>query len=151
VRKQRILIIWMTCLLLGAVSGCNNEPKIPQGRHHNPIGGGIDADGNAFSGSPKSVSVVIDEGGNLTIALPTGSGKKTEFDIESKLNGKAAPICAGQLKNPFTTTLDFSCTVVNQDGDYLITVTAQAPPNGTKHTSAPIPSFTAYVRSCKGC
>lgn len=147
--KQRLLI-WMTCLLLGAISGCNNKPKISQGRHHNPVGGGTDVNGKASNGQQNSV--LLDEGGTLTITLPTGYAKKTEFDIKSTdLNGNAAPVCANQTTNPFTTTLDFTCPVVNTDGDYCITVTAKTPPNGTKPTISPIPPFTAYVRSCKGC
>ena len=152
-RKQRLLI-WMTCLLLGAVSGCGTKPNISKRNHHKPVSGGIDGNGNAANGPIQSV--LIDEGGTvntngtLTIKLPKPG---TEFEIKSTtLDGKTlVPVCGDQSNNPFTTTVDVTCHVVNADGDYLITVTEQAKtPKGTPPTSAPI-TFTAYVRSCKNC
>lgn len=136
-RKQRLLVIWMTCLLLGAVSGCN---------HHKPVSGGVDDNGNGLT-----KSVLIDEGGTLTIKLPKGTLQNTTFEIESTdMDGKPAPICANEAST-FTTTVDVTCPVVAKDGDYTIKVREQAQtPNGTQPPSAPI-EFTAYVRSCKNC
>ena len=102
-RKQRLLI-WMTCLLLGAVSGCNNKPKILQGKHHSPVSGDIGSDGKASSCRPTvPVSVLVDEGGTvspsgtLTIEPPATATSSAElFDIESKLNGTPTPVCANE-------------------------------------------------------
>ncbi len=157
-RKQRLLI-WMTCLLLGAVSGCNNKPKILQGKHHSPVSGDIGSDGKASSCRPTvPVSVLVDEGGTvspsgtLTIEPPATATSSAElFDIESKLNGTPTPVCANEAST-ITTTLPFTCTVVNQDGDYTITVTVHTKThNGTTPPISPPPPFTAYVRSCKNC
>ena len=89
-RKQRLLI-WMTCLLLGAVSGCSNHPTTSKSKTHTPVSGDIDAKGNASNGPNRSV--LIDEGGmvntngTLTIKLPKrGHGG---FEIKSTtLDGK---------------------------------------------------------------
>lgn len=152
-RKQRLLI-WMTCLLLGAVSGCSNHPTTSKSKTHTPVSGDIDAKGNASNGPKRSV--LIDEGGmvntngTLTIKLPKPG---TEFEIKSTtLDGKTlVPVCGDQSNNPFTTSVDITCHVVNTDGDYLVTVTEQTKtPKGTQPASAPI-TFTAYVRSCKNC
>ena len=142
-RKQRLLI-WMTCLLLGAVSGCNNKPKILQGKHHSPVSGDIGADGKASNG-PTPVSVLVDEGGTvspsgtLTIEPPAKLSSAELFDIESKLNGTPTPVCANEAST-ITTTLPFTCTVVNQDGDYTITVTVHTKThNGTTPPISPPP------------
>lgn len=145
VRKQRLLV-WISCLLLGAVSGCNNHPTTSQSKHHPPVNGGIDANGNASNGPTKSV--LVDEGGTLTIALPKPG---TTFEIESTdLDGNPSPVCANEAST-FTTTVDVTCPVVAKDGDYTVKVREQAQaPNGSQPPTAPI-EFTAYIRSCKNC
>jgi hypothetical protein len=139
----------MTCLLLCTVSGCNNHPTTSQSKHHTPVSGGIDADGNASNGPTKSV--LVDEGGTLTIKLPKGTLPNTTFEIVSNdLDGKPAPVCANE-GSTFTTTVDVTCPVVAKDGDYTITVREQTQTaNGTTPPAPPI-EFTAYVRSCKNC
>ena len=112
-RKQRLLI-WMTCLLLGAVSGCSNHPTTSKSKTHTPVSGDIDAKGNASNGPKRSV--LIDEGGmvntngTLTIKLPKPG---TEFEIKSTtLDGKTlVPVCGDQSNNPFTTSVDSHVTL----------------------------------------
>ena len=160
-RVQR-LFIWTTCLLLVSVSGCNRVHHKAVGKHHQPLGsqhqpagGGVDGDGNPHNDQARSV--LIDEGGTvspngeLAIKRPKGASKNTEFDIISTLasDGSPASICLG-MPSTITTKLDFKCSVVNQDGDYIITVKEHGT-NDKNGAGASIPPFTAYVRSCKGC
>ena len=138
-RKQRLLI-WMTCLLLGGVSGCNSK--------HSPVSGTVDGNGNGHNG--RTGSVLVDEGGTLTIEAPPGTPPDTIFTIESSLNGTSTPICSNS-SNPITSKLTFTCTVVNQDGDYTVTVTEQSKVPGHPKPVGPPTTFTAYIRQCNNC
>lgn len=136
--KKQSLFLFLICLLLGAVSGCNKPAILP---NTHPIPGVVIIDAN---GKPTSNSVWVDKKGILTFRSVT-PGVPLTVDFSSPL------LCDKQ--GTITKQSPFSCTVFDQDGNYTLTVTAPVPgPTGTTGTTPKATTpITAYVRSCNTC
>ncbi len=154
-RKQRLLI-WMTCLLLGGVSGCPSPAPPPCTTTSNPVPGNEDLDGT--TGAPSNhdkQSVWADEGGILKFS--SADPKATITVIFKKTDGTAANICTDSSTSTSTNTItgtgSATCNVIKgQDGNYTseVTVMAQGVPGHPPKTKTQ-PPIQTYIRSCNNC
>ena len=169
--RKETLFTWMTCLLLGAVSGCNNKPpappytkssQAPNGGQVTPGGGhGSTRLAKADKGTlelPSSNkiaphsnnSVFADENGTLT--FETNPSRNSTIEVDFSQNGAPSNLCQG-TGSKVSGQSSATCHILpGTAGDYNVIVTetsTAAVHHGKK--SQTYKGITAYIRPCNNC
>jgi len=158
--KKQILLIGISCVLLGAASGCQSKQPVPPpakptapGGTHTAVGGTITVDDQ---GTPSATAIWGDEGSKLTFSTVPGATLTVKFHTQG--------ICTVQGNGQQVVT----CTAGNKDGNYKVDIvwtasrfgrklsekkaaTRATPAAPTTTTTTTTMTIDAYIRSCNGC
>jgi len=150
VKKQRLLI-WMTCLLLGGVSGCKNKTIVKFGPSGLPDNGVLTIPHDGSKPYTDMPVVFAEEGGTLKFQPDMGSQTDTNYKIQFFQGGKEVQVCT---ETTLEGTLPLTCDIKKgSSGDYLIEIRSSQSggSNGTVPPQPPPAQIMAYIRPCPNC